>query len=187
MSWLSPSYGSTNSQALPELDPKDFSFNSSKGWCHTCRGHGRIYPWMREPLDEDELLEKSIGADASDDDESDEIITCPDCQGDRLNRTSRNVFLPLKANRWISLPQLLSLTPRVLLETLNRLKLDARGKLIARDIVDQIRERLQFMDSVGLEYLSPIEQRKHFPEAKLNAFVWLLNSGLIWQGTLYSR
>ena len=155
VSWLSTHrMDPRTGQALPELDPKDFSFNSSKGWCPTCRGHGRIYPWMREQFDENELLEKSIGADAGDDDESDEIVICPDCQGERLNRTSRNVFLPLKANRWISLPQLLSLTPRVLLETLNRLKLDARGKLIARDIVDQIRERLQFMDSVGLEYLS---------------------------------
>ncbi|HCR28998.1 MAG TPA: excinuclease ABC subunit A, partial [Opitutae bacterium] len=155
VSWLSTHrMDPRTGQALPELDPKDFSFNSSKGWCPTCRGHGRIYPWMREQLDDDELLKKSIGADASDDDESEEIIICPDCRGDRLNRTSRNVFLPLRANRWISLPQLLSLTPRALLNTLDRLKLDTRGKLIATDIVDQIRERLQFMDRVGLEYLS---------------------------------
>ena len=155
LSWLSTNrMDPRTGQALPELDPKDFSFNSSKGWCSTCRGHGRIYPWMRERLDDDELLEKSIGADNSDDDESDEIVICPDCHGERLNRTSRHVFLPLKANRWVSLPQLLSLTPRGLLDTLGKLKLDKRGQLIARDIVDQIRERLQFMDSVGLEYLS---------------------------------
>ena len=36
---------------------------------------------MREQLDEDELLEKSIGADASDDDESDEIVICADAKG----------------------------------------------------------------------------------------------------------
>ena len=41
-----------------------------------------------------------------------------------------------------------------MLATLGKLKLDARGRIIARDIVDQIRERLQFMDKVGLEYLS---------------------------------
>ena len=155
VSWLSTHrMDPRTGQALPELDPKDFSFNSSKGWCPTCRGHGRIYSWMREQLDEDELFQKSIGADTSDDDDSEEIVICPDCQGERLNRTSRNVFLPLMVNSWISLPQLLSLTPRALLNTLDRLNLDARGKLIARDIVDQIRERLQFMDSVGLEYLS---------------------------------
>jgi len=142
-------------EALPELDPKDFSFNSHKGWCPTCRGHGRIFPWMRERLEDDELLVKSIGADSFDDDEGDDTVTvCPECQGQRLNRTSRNVFLPLKGNRKISLPSLLHQTPQALLKTLRQLKLDERGRLIARDIVDQIQERLQFMDKVGLEYLS---------------------------------
>ena len=155
VSWLStlrmdPATG----VALPELDPKDFSFNSHKGWCPTCRGHGRIFPWMRERLEDDELLAKSIGADSSEDDDSDGITICPDCDGQRLNRTSRNVFLPLKGNRKISLPILLEQTPKELLKTLSTLNLDERGRIIARDIVDQIQERLQFMDKVGLEYLS---------------------------------
>ena len=139
--------------SLPELDPKDFSFNSHKGWCPTCRGHGRIYPWMREQLEEEELLAKSIGAD----DESDETqaaLICPDCHGERLNRTSRNVFLYLKNGDKLSLPQLLAQDPRVLLESLAKLKLDARGAIIARDIVSQIHERLRFLEKVGLEYLT---------------------------------
>lgn len=155
MSWLSihrmdPATG----EALPELDPKDFSFNSHKGWCPACRGHGRIYPWMRERLEDDELLAKSIGAESNEDDDTDEIVVCPECKGQRLNRTSRNVFLPLKRNSKISLPLLLMQTPQALLKTLGNLQLDQRGRIIARDIVDQIQERLQFMDKVGLEYLS---------------------------------
>ena len=109
---------------------------------------------MRERLEDDELLAKSIGADSSEDDDSDEVTICPDCDGQRLNRTSRNVFLPLKGNRKISLPILLEQTPKELLKTLSTLNLDERGRIIARDIVDQIQERLQFMDKVGLEYLS---------------------------------
>ena len=31
----------TAHETFPELDPKDFSFNSPKGWCPACRGHGR--------------------------------------------------------------------------------------------------------------------------------------------------
>ncbi len=155
LSWLSTlRMDAATGEALPELDPKDFSFNSHKGWCPTCRGHGRLYPWMRERLEDDELLAKSIGADSSDDDDSDEVVVCPDCNGERLNRTSRNVFLPLVGGRKISLPKLLQQTPHALLATLSKLKLDARGRIIARDIVDQIRERLQFMDKVGLEYLT---------------------------------
>lgn len=141
-------------EALPELDPKDFSFNSHKGWCPTCRGHGRIFPWMRERLEDDELLAKSIGADSDEEDSDDTVTVCPDCDGQRLNRTSRNVFLPLKGDKKIPLPALLQQTPQALLKTLWQLKLDERGRLIARDIVDQIQERLQFMDKVGLEYLS---------------------------------
>ncbi|MBC2604608.1 excinuclease ABC subunit UvrA [Pelagicoccus albus] len=140
-------------EALPELDPKDFSFNSHKGWCPACRGHGRIYPWMRERLEEDEELAKAIGADDSSEDESQAII-CPECQGERLNRISRNVLLPLKKEESISLPKLLSRDPNHLLKTLGDLDLDKRGKLIARDIISQIHERLQFLDKVGLDYLS---------------------------------
>ncbi len=131
VSWLStlrmdPATG----VALPELDPKDFSFNSHKGWCPTCRGHGRIFPWMRERLEDDELLAKSIGADSNEDDDSDEVTICPDCDGRRLNRTSRNVFLRLKGNRKISLPTLLQQTPKDLLKTLSTLNLDERGVLL---------------------------------------------------------
>ena len=138
--------------SLPELDPKDFSFNSSKGWCPTCRGHGRIYPWMRERLEDDEELVKAIGA-SGEEDESTAVI-CHDCTGERLNSISRNVRLYLKNGKSLNLPQLLNHTPSLLLETLDKLKLDQRGNIIARDIIAQIKERLNFMDKVGLEYLT---------------------------------
>ncbi|MEM9159682.1 MAG: excinuclease ABC subunit UvrA, partial [Verrucomicrobiota bacterium] len=140
--------------ALPELDPKDFSFNSHKGWCPTCRGHGRIYPWMREQLEEDELLAKSIGADTSEEDEENKAVVCPECEGQRLNRVSRNVKLYLKNKDKINLPELLSLNAKQLLETLAKLQLDKRGEIIARDIIAQIQERLKFLDRVGLDYLT---------------------------------
>ena len=31
-----------------------FSFNSPRGWCPTCRGHGRVFPWMIEFADEED-------------------------------------------------------------------------------------------------------------------------------------
>ena len=155
VAWLSTRRMDPNTgEALPELDPKDFSFNSHKGWCPTCRGHGRIYPWMRERLEEEELLAKSIGADDEDDEESDKAIICPDCEGERLNRISRNVKMYLKNGDAISLPKLLAKTSKGLLDTLQKLKLDQRGQLIARDIIAQIKERLRFLDKVGLEYLT---------------------------------
>ncbi len=159
-------------ESFPTLDPKDFSFNSPRGWCPTCRGHGRVFPWMLESIDEDQpddpaarLREFGLDSPA---DISDAGAPCPDCQGTRLNRISRAVkliFRPKKSGTGISnrsslfpstlsLPALLASTPSQLLHHLRLLDLDARGKLITQDIVPQIVERLKFLDHVGLGYLS---------------------------------
>src|SRR6202008_2129469 len=55
LSWFSTTRTDIASgESFPELDPKHFSFNSPKGWCPTCRGHGRIYDWMLTPDEDDE-------------------------------------------------------------------------------------------------------------------------------------
>ena len=54
----------------------------------------------------------------------------------------------------MSLPALLACPPAELLASLEGLELDERGRIVTRDIVPQIRERLKFMDHVGLGYLS---------------------------------
>jgi excinuclease ABC subunit A len=143
-------------ESFPELDPKQFSFNSPRGWCPTCRGHGRIYDWMLQP-DEDEEMSDEV-ADAlrsfDPDDPASNGKTCPTCHGERLNRVARAVKLPLKRAEPISLPALLRLVPSELIATLRNLQLDARSKLITQDIVPQIEERLKFLGHVGLDYLS---------------------------------
>ncbi len=167
-------------ESFPELDPKQFSFNSPRGWCPTCRGHGKIYDWMLQP-DEDEEMSDEV-ADAlrafDPDDPASNGKTCPTCHGERLNRIARAVHLPLKAktrlvpvpargstsglrsqvsglsSNSITLPALLRLVPDELIATLRNLQLDARTKLITQDIVPQIEERLKFLAHVGLDYLS---------------------------------
>ena len=58
LSWFSTTRTDIETgESFPELDPKHFSFNSPQGWCPACRGHGRIFPWMLEPDDEDETDE----------------------------------------------------------------------------------------------------------------------------------
>ena len=156
-------------ESFPELDPKHFSFNSPRGWCPTCRGHGRIYDWMLKP-DEDEEMSDEV-ADAlrafDPDDPASHGKACPTCHGERLNRLARAVKLPVsrrsskgaKADAShltssVSLPELLRLVPDELIATLRNLQLDARTKLITQDIVPQIEERLKFLAHVGLDYLS---------------------------------
>jgi excinuclease ABC subunit A len=157
LSWFSTTRTDiATGESFPELDPKHFSFNSPKGWCPTCRGHGRIYDWMLKP-DEDEEMSDEV-ADAlrhfDPDDPASNGKQCPTCHGERLNRIARAVKLPVKRAEPISLPALLRLTPDELLATLRQLQLDARGKLITQDIVPQIEERLRFLAHVGLDYLS---------------------------------
>lgn len=156
LSWFSTTRTDIETgESFPELDPKHFSFNSPKGWCPTCRGHGRIYDWMLKP-DEDEERSDEV-ADAlrafDPEDPASNGKACPTCHGERLNRIARAVKLPVKRADPISLPELTRQTPEDLLATLRNLQLDARGKLITQDIVPQIEERLRFLDQVGLDYL----------------------------------
>ncbi len=157
LSWFSTTRTDIETgESFPELDPKDFSFNSARGWCPTCRGYGRVYPWMVKPKedDEDENAERlrQLGLTGEEDGDG---LPCPDCLGERLNRISRAVKLHLRGRRQaLSLPALLACPPNQLLANLENLELDERGRLVTRDIVPQIRERLRFMDHVGLGYLS---------------------------------
>lgn len=157
LSWFSTTRTDMESgESFPELDPKHFSHNSPRGWCPACRGHGRIFGWMLKPKDDEELSPEiaDISADlgALDDHES---TLCPECSGQRLNRISRAVKLPLTGRKpALSLPTLLGGTASELLTHLRHLKMDTRGELILRDILPQIEERLKFLDHVGLGYLS---------------------------------
>ncbi len=159
LSWFSTTRTDIASgESFPELEPKNFSFNSPRGWCPTCRGHGRILPWMLVPEDEegDANIDRirQLGLEPGDD-IAEEGVPCPDCHGERLNRVSRAVKLHFRGTQEpLSLPALLTHTPSRLLAHLRRLALDARGKLITQDIIPQIEERLKFLDHVGLGYLA---------------------------------
>jgi excinuclease ABC subunit A len=161
LSWFSTTRTDRETgESFPELDPKHFSHNSPRGWCPSCRGHGRIFPWMieAEPDGGDEAEEaarrlREFGLEAPED-VGEEGSPCPDCGGARLNRISRAVRLPLRGGALRSLPELLAETPAGLLKGLTRLKLDARGQLVLKDILPPVRERLRFLDEVGLGYLT---------------------------------
>ncbi|HMD52686.1 MAG TPA: hypothetical protein VKG62_08215, partial [Solirubrobacteraceae bacterium] len=97
LSWFSSTRTDVETgESFPELDPKDFSFNSPRGWCPACRGYGRIYPWMAAPADEsqDENARwlRQLGLSPGDDGAGGGGL-CPVCKGERLNRVSRAVKL----------------------------------------------------------------------------------------------
>ena len=133
-------------ESFPELDPKHFSWNSSKGWCPTCRGHGRLYQ-DKDTKDADTTTDDALSA-------TEASRVCPDCKGARLNPDSCAVKLFFKESPPLSLPDLLRLPPKQLLQRLDELKLDRRGQAIVSDIRPQINERLRFMNQVGIDYLT---------------------------------
>lgn len=156
LSWFSTTRTDLETgESFPELDPKHFSHNSPRGWCPTCRGHGRVFGWMLRK-DDDELSPEiaDISADLASLEDTESKI-CPDCLGARLNRTVRAVKLHFKGRRTpLSLPQLLAGTASELLDNLRHIKASNRDALILRDIMPQIEERLKFLDHVGLGYLT---------------------------------
>lgn len=74
---------------------------------------------------------------------------CPDCGGARLKPSSLAVKL---ANK--SIMDLADLSVHNALDLFNKLKLKGKKSLIARDVIKEIRERLTFLDNVGLGYLT---------------------------------
>ncbi len=74
---------------------------------------------------------------------------CPDCGGTRLNKGARHVFV---AER--NLPELTGLPIRQGLDFFENLQLPGQRGEVAAKIVKEIRERLQFLVNVGLDYLT---------------------------------
>jgi len=74
---------------------------------------------------------------------------CPDCGGQRLNRSARHVFV---AGR--SIHELTVLPVDRSLAFFEALRLDGWRGEIAAKIVKEIRERLRFLADVGLDYLN---------------------------------
>ncbi|MCH8499982.1 MAG: excinuclease ABC subunit UvrA [Marinobacter sp.] len=74
---------------------------------------------------------------------------CKTCQGSRLNRSARHVFINER-----SLPDLTRLPVGEAHSYFGSLHLPGRRGEIAEKILKEVRERLQFLVNVGLEYLT---------------------------------
>ncbi len=133
-------------ESFPEVDPKHLSWNSPRGWCPACRGHGLEVTTFS--ADEEESINENAIADRV----GDEV--CPTCQGERLGPIGRAVKLAGPKGRTLSLPGLLRLQPDESLAFLSGLKLAAREKAIVGALLPEIAARLRFLDSVGLGYLA---------------------------------
>ena len=125
--------------SFPEPDPRLFSYNAKHGWCPDCYGTGlKISGKVDNPddLDLGELDAESFDA-------------CPSCNGARLNPVARAVRF-----RDLGLHELASLPVGKVAGFFAGLALEHREAEIGRDLIAEIRGRLDFLQQVGLAYLA---------------------------------
>lgn len=76
-------------------------------------------------------------------------MECPSCHGDRLKPTSLAVTVG-----GVNISQFTQMSVRQELEFLDQLQLNDREHMIADGILKEVRERLRFLQNVGLDYLT---------------------------------
>ena len=141
--------------SYPELDPRMFSYNSKHGWCTTCVGTGlALTREQRKVYDDSVRDDDAKGREQSfpsEESEAEGLVDepCPDCAGTRLNPASRKVTFEGHSIAWIA--QWSVAGARQWVESL---RLTGRDAEIARDVVSEIRGRLEFLEEVGLGYLT---------------------------------
>lgn len=77
------------------------------------------------------------------------INPCPECKGARLKKESRAVTVGD-----LSISELTDLSVKEQIEFINGLKLSEKETIISRQIIKEIKARLQFLVDVGLDYLT---------------------------------
>ncbi len=141
--------------SYPELDPRMFSYNSKHGWCTTCVGTGlALTREQRRAYDDSVRGDDDKGREQSFPSEETEVEgvadePCPDCGGTRLNPASRQVTFEGHSIAWIAQWSVADCRRWV-----ESLQLAGRDADIARDVVTEIRNRLEFLEEVGLGYLT---------------------------------
>ena len=116
--------------SLPELEPRNFSFNSPYGACPRCHGLG-----FETVLDMRGKVELT-----------DEV--CPLCEGGRLKKES----LAVKVGDW-NIYELTSLPVGKLTDELFTFKLSSSEELIASRIQKEILSRLEIIVELGMPYI----------------------------------
>ncbi|MBU1129878.1 excinuclease ABC subunit UvrA, partial [Patescibacteria group bacterium] len=145
--------------SLPEIEPRLFSFNSPQGACSTCNGLGFKYQvdrtkmpqWQAKRLEyryfntQSDFIRQEIEKHMSKE-------KCPDCRASRLNQQALSITVNDK-----NIYQLCQLSISKLLNWVGDLHQSLNSnqeKEILIPIKKEINTRLEFLLSVGLDYLS---------------------------------
>ncbi len=114
----------------PEVTPRFFSFNSPLGACRECNGLG-----FRNVSEESE--------------DSGDLPECPSCNGLRLRKEA----LAVRING-LNIGELSARPVSEVIRFLENLKLTGTEQTIASKVLKETKERLSFLNKVGLGYLA---------------------------------
>jgi len=138
-----------------ELDPRLFSYNSKHGWCGTCVGTGlALTREQRSAYDDSVRDEDQKGREQTFPSEEREVegvgdAPCPDCHGTRLNPAARAVTFDARP-----IGEVARGSVREVRQWVAGLRLEGREAGIGRDVLVEITSRLEFLEEVGLGYLT---------------------------------
>ena len=136
-----------------ELDPRLFSYNSKHGWCPDCVGTGvKLTKDQRKVYDDTLLADDNRGREVKFEGQEVEDLAeveCPKCRGTRLNPVARAVKFHDEA-----ITDIAQLSVSDVRQWIQGLELTGREADIARDLVPEIQSRLEFLEEVGLNYLT---------------------------------
>ncbi len=129
-------------QSFPPLEPRTFSWHNPHGACPACEGTGV------EKIDSGSVDPGTVDPGCEDHEE----VVCSTCQGSRLNQMARSVKVQL-----ITITELLSLpldNAKQWLLSLPESFEDKIDRLMATKLVEPLVSRFEFLDAVGVGYLS---------------------------------
>lgn len=138
--------------SYPEPEPSTFSFNSPRGWCLACRGHGRVSTASFKEEQSNSLLEAELRYDRDVEraaGREEETRVCPVCRGSRLTPFALGVRLQGRG-----IAELGTMNAHGLRREVAGWHFEGRDADIARNVVAEIDQRLDFLVRVGLGYLS---------------------------------
>lgn len=136
-----------------ELDPRLFSYNSKHGWCPDCVGTGvKLTKEQRKVFDDSVMDDDNKGREQSFAEPEVEDVAgtaCPSCEGTRLNAKARAVKFA-----GVGIADIAALSVTDVRRWVEKLALLGREAGIARDLIPEIKSRLEFLEDVGLGYLT---------------------------------
>ncbi len=140
--------------SYPEPEPRLFSFNSPMGACSDCDGLG--YLGLPDPEDsENDVTGSTSEAEESDDaaalaeilDHQD--VPCPSCGGARLRKEAQHYRF-----YGAGITELCAKSLSELSVFFKNVKLSARDEKVVGRLIKEIRDRLTFLERVGVDYMS---------------------------------